>query len=52
MEPAAEAHLAASLRRELEEELLGREELGHDNPEVWRMECVGFGINLLSGNYE
>jgi hypothetical protein len=79
VEPAAEAQLAASLRRELEEELLGREELGHlvagdyhrvdpfhhdllsaplrwllehQDPGVWRMECVGFGINLLSGNYE
>jgi transcriptional regulator with XRE-family HTH domain len=79
VEPAAEAHLSASLRRELEEELLGREELGtlftsdfrkvdpfhaellsaplrwlleHQDPAVWRMECVGFGINLLSGNYE
>jgi len=79
VEPAAEAHLSASLLRELEEELLGREELGnlfggevrkvdpfhtdllsaplrwlleHHDPGVWRMECVGFGINLLSGNYE
>jgi transcriptional regulator with XRE-family HTH domain len=79
VEPAAEVQLSASLRRELEEELLGREELGslftdsfrkvnpfhvdllspplrwlldHQDPAVWRMECVGFGINLLSGNYE
>jgi transcriptional regulator with XRE-family HTH domain len=79
VEPAAEAHLAATLRRELEEELLGREELGnlfaggfrkvnplhtdllsapllwlleHADHATWRMECVGFGINLLSGNYE
>jgi hypothetical protein len=29
VEPAAEAHLSTSLLRELEEELLGREELGN-----------------------
>jgi transcriptional regulator with XRE-family HTH domain len=79
VEPAAEAHLSTSLLRELEEELLGRQELGnlfggdfrkvdplhagllsaplrwlleHQDASVYRMECVGFGINLLSGNYE
>jgi len=79
VEPAAEANLSTSLQRELEEELLGREELGnlfghdfrkvdplhadllspplrwllgHRDPDSYRMECVGFGINLLSGNYE
>jgi hypothetical protein len=78
VEPAAEAALSVSLQRELEEELLGREELGnlfgrdfrkvdplhagllspalrwlleHQNTS-YRTECVGFGINLLSGNYE
>jgi hypothetical protein len=79
VEPAAEANLSTSLQRELEEELLGREELGnlsgHDFRKIdplhadllspplrwllerrdsssYRVECVGFGINLLSGNYE
>jgi transcriptional regulator with XRE-family HTH domain len=79
VEPAAEADLSTSLQRELEEELLGREELGslfgrdfrkvdplhadlrspplrwlleHRDSDSYRIECVGFGINLLSGNYE
>jgi transcriptional regulator with XRE-family HTH domain len=79
VEPAAEADLSTSLQRELEEELLGREELGnlfgrdfrkidplhadlrspplrwlleHRDSNSYRVECVGFGINLLSGNYE
>ena len=79
VEPAAEADLSTSLQRELEEELLGREELGslfgrdfrkvdplhadllspplrwlleHQDSDSYRIECVGFGINLLSGNYE
>ena len=79
VEPAAEAHLSTSLLRELEEELLGREELGdlfssdfrkvdpfhtdllsaplrwlleRKDSDAYRIECVGFGINLLSGNYE
>jgi hypothetical protein len=79
VEPAAEADLSTSLQRELEEELLGREELGslfgrdfrkvdplhadlrspplrwlleHQESDSYRIECVGFGINLLSGNYE
>jgi hypothetical protein len=79
VEPAAEAELSTSLQRELEEELLGREELGslfgrdfrkvdplhaglrspplrwlleRRDSDSYRMECVGFGINPLSGNYE
>ena len=79
VEPAAEAHLSTSLLRELEEELLGRDELGdlfssnfrnidpfhtdllsaplrwlleRKDSDAYRTECVGFGINLLSGNYE
>jgi hypothetical protein len=71
--------LSTSLLRELEEELLGREELGdlfssdfrrvdpfhtdllsaplrwlleRKDSDAYRTECVGFGINLLSGNYE
>jgi hypothetical protein len=71
--------LSTSLLRELEEELLGREELGNlfssnfrsvdpfhtdllsaplrwllerQDSDAYRTECVGFGINLLSGNYE
>jgi transcriptional regulator with XRE-family HTH domain len=79
VEPAAEASLSTTLQRELEEELLGRAELGslfgedfrkvdplhagllspplrwlldHQDSGGYRTECVGFGINLLSGNYE
>jgi hypothetical protein len=79
VEPAAEASLSTTLQRELEEELLGREELGrlfgdhfrkveplhagllspplrwlldHQGSGGYRTECVGFGINLLSGNCE
>jgi len=79
VEPAAEAHLSTSVQRELEEELLGREDLSggfdkghrkvdpfhidllsepmrwlleHPDPNAFRLECVGFGINMLSGNYE
>ena len=78
-EAAEEAHLSASLERELEEELLGREDLEQvsersfrridpfhtdqlSEPMRWlvqrrqtdayRVECVGFGINLVTGNYE
>jgi hypothetical protein len=71
-----EAHVGATIWRELEEELLGRQELEqlaassrrraapdhprnrtepvawlHENP-CSRLECAGFGINLVSGNYE
>jgi hypothetical protein len=79
VEPQAEADLSASVHRELEEELLGRDELGnvfdeglrkvdpfhtdllseplrwlleHQDPSAYRLECVGFGVNLLTGNYE
>jgi transcriptional regulator with XRE-family HTH domain len=78
-EAAGEVHLSASLERELEEELLGREDLEQvsersfrrvdpfaadqlSEPMRWlverrqtdayRVECVGFGINMVSGNYE
>jgi hypothetical protein len=79
VEPQAEADLSASVHRELEEELLGRDELGnvlpeglrkvdpfhahllseplrwlldHQDPSAYQLECVGFGVNLLTGNYE
>jgi hypothetical protein len=79
VEPSAEADLSTSVHRELEEELLGRDELGnvfdqglrkvdpfhtdllseplrwlldHQDPSAYRLECVGFGVNLLTGNYE
>jgi transcriptional regulator with XRE-family HTH domain len=72
----ADAQIAATLRREMEEELFGREDvdgtLGDqrtadpmhpsrlpepmrwllDKPNRLRMECTGFGLNLVSGNYE
>jgi transcriptional regulator with XRE-family HTH domain len=75
-EPASEAHLSVTIRRELEEELLGRQDLeqvgGPDRhvdllhaqrvtePLAWliersgalRVECTGFGFNLVTGNYE
>ncbi len=78
-EAAEEAHLSASLERELEEELLGREDLEqvsersfrHVDPfhadqlsepmrwlverrqtDAYRVECVSFGINMVTGNYE
>lgn len=71
-----DAHLAATLTRELEEELFGRPELelgaqgivdpthptrlsapmrwlmDHRDSRTWQMDCTGFGINLLSGNFE
>jgi hypothetical protein len=79
VEPWVEADLSTSVHRELEEELLGRDELGnvfgeglrkvdpfhadllseplrwlldHKDPSAYRLECVGFGVNLLTGNYE
>jgi transcriptional regulator with XRE-family HTH domain len=79
VEPQAEADLSCSVHRELEEELLGRDELGnvlpeglrkvdpfhtdllseplrwlldHQDPSAYQLECVGFGVNLLTGNYE
>jgi hypothetical protein len=70
--------LSVTLERELEEELLGREELelaggtaqrldplhrtrlsepmrwliDRAGSDAWRTECTGFGLNLVSGNYE
>jgi transcriptional regulator with XRE-family HTH domain len=79
IEAIEEVCLSASLEREFEEELLGREDLEglaqssyrladplHPNrlsePMQWlldrrqsdayRVECVGFGINMVTGNYE
>jgi hypothetical protein len=72
----ADARIGATLRREMEEELFGREEIDsslgesrladpmHPNrlsePMRWltaepgrlHMECTGFGLNLVSGNFE
>jgi hypothetical protein len=72
----ADAQLGATLRREMEEELFGRDDIDNTvstdrradpmhpsrlsepmrwldaHPEAFRMECTGFGINLVSGNYE
>jgi hypothetical protein len=68
--------IGASLQREMEEELFGREDIDNtvtdqrcvdpmhpsrlSEPMRWltrapyalRMECTGFGLNLVSGNYE
>ncbi len=66
-----------TLRREMEEELFGREDIDNtvneqhaadpmhparlsapmrwlltENPGALRMECTGFGLNLVSGNFE
>ncbi len=75
-EPASEAHLSVTIRRELEEELLGSHDLEQvggpdrhvdllhaqrltepmawllDRPGALRVECTGFGYNLVTGNYE
>jgi hypothetical protein len=76
-EPAHEVRPSATVRRELEEELLGRQELEQvephthnhvdllhaqqlteamawllDRPDAFRVECTGFGFNLVTGNYE
>ncbi|WP_338013452.1 transcriptional regulator [Saccharothrix sp. ALI-22-I] len=72
----ADAQVGATLRREMEEELFGREDLDNtvgdqrhadpmhpsrlSEPMRWlmaepgrlRMECTGFGLNLVSGNFE
>lgn len=72
----ADAHIGATLRREMEEELFGREDIDNtlaeqhaadpmhpsrlsepmrwlmDNPDFWTIECTGFGLNLVSGNFE
>jgi len=72
-----DARIAATLRREMEEELFGREDIDNtvnkrnaadpmhparlsppmrwlvtESPGALRMECTGFGINLVSGNFE
>ena len=72
----SDAKLSATLRREMEEELFGRDDIDntvadqrtadpmhpsrHSEPMRWlmtdpsrlRVECTGFGLNLVSGNYE
>jgi hypothetical protein len=72
----SDAQIGGTLRREMEEELFGREEVDNtrgerraaapmhpqrlSNPMRWlmsrtdrlRMECTGFGLNLVSGNFE
>lgn len=73
----SDAKIAATLLREMEEELFGREEIDNtlkaqnaadpmhpsrlsepmrwllvENPAALRIECTGFGLNLVSGNYE
>ncbi|WP_338597120.1 transcriptional regulator [Saccharopolyspora sp. SCSIO 74807] len=72
----AEAQIGATLRREMEEELFGRDEIDNTvgdqrkadpmhpsrltEPMSWlleepgrlRTECTGFGLNLVSGNFE
>jgi hypothetical protein len=79
IEATEEVRLSASLERELEEELLGREDLeglaqgsyrladpfhadrlsepmqwliDRRHTDAYRVECVGFGINMVTGNYE
>ena len=72
-----DAKIGATLRREMEEELFGREDIDNtvqeqnvadpmhparlslpmrwllkENPSSLRMECTGFGLNLVSGNFE
>jgi hypothetical protein len=73
---SAETPIGATLRRELEEELFGRNDVDatvgdgraaapmhpgrwsepmkwlSEDPARLRMECTGFGLNLMSGNYE
>jgi hypothetical protein len=72
----ADAYLGATLRREMEEELFGRDDIDStvrdsrladpmhpsrlsepmrwliEQPGRMRMECTGFGLNLMSGNFE
>ncbi|MCX2729494.1 transcriptional regulator [Saccharopolyspora sp. NFXS83] len=72
----ADAQVGATLRREMEEELFGRDEIDNtvgdqrkadpmhpsrlsepmrwllDEPGRLRTECTGFGLNLVSGNFE
>jgi transcriptional regulator with XRE-family HTH domain len=79
VEAGLETRLSASLEREVEEELLGRQDLeglvagsfrqadpfhrdhlsapmrwllDRRHTDAYRVECVGFGINMVSGNYE
>jgi transcriptional regulator with XRE-family HTH domain len=79
VEPGQEIRLSSSLERELEEELLGREDLEgsvagfyrvadpfhadrisepmrwlHERrgTDAYRVECTGFGLNMVSGNCE
>jgi hypothetical protein len=71
-----DARIAATLLREVEEELFGRTDIDNtltqshaadpmhparlsepmrwlmENPGTLRMECTGFGLNLVSGNFE
>lgn len=72
-----DARITATLLREMEEELFGREDIDNtlaeqknadpmhparlsepmrwlltENPGALRIECTGFGLNLVSGNYE
>jgi hypothetical protein len=71
-----DAKISATLRREMEEELFGREDIDNtvceqhaadplhparlsapmrwltENPAAFRMDCTGFGLNLVSGNFE
>lgn len=79
-EPAGEVAVSTTLERELEEELLGRDDLDQlasasgsrhvapmhrhraSEPLAWlldqqasgayRTECTGFGLNMVTGNYE
>jgi hypothetical protein len=78
-DPRSEAPVSVTLRRELEEELLGRQDLeeassvGHrhvdplhserlssamswlldrQGTDSFWMECTGFGLNMVTGNYE
>jgi hypothetical protein len=73
----SDAKIAATLLREMEEELFGRDNIDNtigeqhaadpmhpsrlsepmrwlltENPAALRIECTGFGLNLVSGNYE
>jgi hypothetical protein len=79
VELAGEVSLSASLEREFEEELLGRQDLeqlsetshrqvdpfhpdrlsepmrwllDRAHTDAYRVECLGFGINMVTGNYE
>lgn len=72
----ADTQVGRTLRREMEEELFGRDDVDNTvsdqrhadpmhlshlsepmrwlltEPSRFRMECTGFGLNLISGNYE